>query len=249
MDAAALVRLGSMTAAVRNLFSTLGPRSRVPQPMIDRRPFNRSGTRRLPQWLEDDRICLSVVASLEAALGRRRFMSGHRCLHPNRLTPPSKGMIEPDPRTIAMSRREELASRIIIGGNPQMLDNNLDLVLEEVSASIRGAGWRDDSPVLASDAIEDLGLSRLRLLAALIELEEKFGIELPSDAIDGFRIVGDIALYIQAHEMTPYDDTADEFGATVGQPMERRLSARDCLNWICARTFGRIPGMPGLAGG
>jgi acyl carrier protein len=130
-----------------------------------------------------------------------------------------------------------------------MLSNNLDLVLEKVTESIRGAGLSDDRPVRAGDDLENLGLSRLRLLAALIELEEKFGIEFPSDAIDGFRIVGDLALYIQAHEMAPYDDAGDEFRATVSQPIERRLSARDCLNWICARTFGRVPGMPGLAGG
>jgi acyl carrier protein len=130
-----------------------------------------------------------------------------------------------------------------------MLNNDLDLVLEKVAESIRGVGLPDDRPVRAGDDLKNLGLSRLRLLAALIELEEKFGMEFPSDTIDGFRIVGDLALYIQAHEMAPDDDVADEFQATVSQPIERRLSARDCLNWICARTFGRAPGMRVLASG
>jgi acyl carrier protein len=131
----------------------------------------------------------------------------------------------------------------------KMLSHNLDLVLEDVIASIRGAGWSDDSPVLAGDDLRDLGLSRLRLIAVLIELEERFAIEFPTEALDSFRIVGDIALYIQAHEITPDDDAADEFRATVSQPIERRLSARDCLHWICARTFGRARGMPSLTGG
>jgi hypothetical protein len=90
-------------------------------------------------------------------------------------------------------------------------------------------------PTLAGDKLKDLGLSHLRLLGVLIELEDKFAIEFPSDAIDIFRIVGDIASYIQSHEMTRYDDAADELPTTANRPTERPPSPRDRLHWVRAR--------------
>jgi hypothetical protein len=53
-------------------------------------------------------------------------------------------------------------------------------------------------------------LSRLRLLAVLIDLEDKFAIEFTPDATDGFRSVGDITFYIHTRALAPYDDVADE---------------------------------------
>jgi acyl carrier protein len=99
-----------------------------------------------------------------------------------------------------------------------------------------------DIPVLGDDTLKALGLSRLRLLAVLIELEDEFAIEFPADATDGFRVVEDIAFYIQSHEMTPYDDDADEPPAAARQPIKRRPSARDCLHRVCARAVGRVLG-------
>jgi acyl carrier protein len=122
-------------------------------------------------------------------------------------------------------------------------------VLEAVAASIRGAGWSGDGPVRADDNLKDLGLSRLGLLAVLIDIEDKLGTEFPADATAGFRIVGDIALHIQSHEMTSYDDPADECLAVINYPGQRDWSARECLNWICARVFGRALVAVGLAGG
>jgi hypothetical protein len=82
-----------------------------------------------------------------------------------------------------------------------------------------------------------------------IELEDKFAIEFPADAIDCFRIVGDIAFYIHSHEMTPYDDAADELPATASHPIEQRPSARDRLHRVCARAFDRALGLTGQAAG
>jgi acyl carrier protein len=92
-----------------------------------------------------------------------------------------------------------------------MIRDSSNAILETVAASIHSVGRSDDSPLRAGDRLKDLGLSRLWLLAVLIELEDKFAIEFPPDAIDGFRSVGDITSYIRAHEMTPYDEAADEY--------------------------------------
>lgn len=92
-----------------------------------------------------------------------------------------------------------------------MIHDGANAIFETVVASIHGAGRLSEGPVYAGDRLKDLGLSRLWLLAVLIELEDKFGIEFPPDVVDGFRSVGDITFYIRAREMTPYDDVADEY--------------------------------------
>src|ERR1700726_419409 len=107
-----------------------------------------------------------------------------------------------------------------------MVPDNTSFILETVAASIGDAVGLDDTPARASDNLKDLGLSRLRLLAVCIELEGKFALEFPSDAIDSFELVDDVALYIQSHEMTPYDE-ADEFAAATSHSIEPRSSIRD----------------------
>jgi acyl carrier protein len=92
-----------------------------------------------------------------------------------------------------------------------MFRDSANAIFETVAASIHSIGRVGDNPLRAGDRLKDLGLSRLWLLAVLIELEDKFAIEFPPDAIDGFRSVGDITSYIRAHEMTPYDEAADEY--------------------------------------
>jgi acyl carrier protein len=117
---------------------------------------------------------------------------------------------------------------------------NTSFILETVAASIGDAVGLDDTPALASDNLKDLGLSRLRLLAVCIELEDKFAIEFPPDAIDGFRVVDDVASYIQSREMTPYDDESDELPVTYGHSVEPRSSIRDRLQSWPVRRLGRV---------
>jgi acyl carrier protein len=90
-----------------------------------------------------------------------------------------------------------------------MIRDSANAILETVAASIHRIARLGDGPVRAGDRLKDLGLSRLWLLAVLIELEDKFAIEFPSDAVNRFRSVGDVASYIRAHEMTPYGDGYD----------------------------------------
>jgi acyl carrier protein len=115
-----------------------------------------------------------------------------------------------------------------------LLPYNTNLILETVAASIGDAVGLDDTPALGSDNLKDLGLSRLGLLAVCIELEDKFALEFPPDAIDGFRVVDDVASYIQSHEMTPYDDEDDELPEAYGHSIEPRSSVRDQLHSVRA---------------
>ena len=115
-----------------------------------------------------------------------------------------------------------------------MVPDKTSFILETVAASIEDAAGLGEIPVLAGDNLKDLGLSRLRLLAVCIELEDKFAIEFPSDAIDSFRAVDDVALYIQSHEMTPYDDEADEVPAADSHSIEPRSSVLDRLRSVRA---------------
>jgi acyl carrier protein len=115
-----------------------------------------------------------------------------------------------------------------------MVPDNTSFIFETVTASIGDAVGLDDTPARASDNLKDLGLSRLRLLAVCIDLEDKFALEFSSDAIDSFEFVNDVALYIQSREMTPYDE-ADEFSAATSCSIEPRSSIRDRLRSVRAR--------------
>jgi len=123
-----------------------------------------------------------------------------------------------------------------------MVPDSENLILETVSVAIHGAGRLDE--VLAGDNLKDLGLSRLRLLATLIELEDKFDIEFPADTVSCFRSVGDIVVYIKSHAMTPYD-AAHERPAAASHPIERRQPALSRLHQLCARALCRVFGMAG----
>lgn len=112
-----------------------------------------------------------------------------------------------------------------------MIPDGASAILEIVAASFAGARGMRGMPILAGDKLSELGLSHLRLLGVLIALEDKFAVEFPPDAIANFRNVGDIASYIESHEMTRYDDAADE------QPI-----SGDRLGWVWTRAGADQPG-------
>ena len=123
-----------------------------------------------------------------------------------------------------------------------MVPDSDNPILETVFAAIQGAGGLGDIPVIAGDSLKELGLSRLRLLATLIELEDKFDIEFPADAVNCFRFVGDLAFYIQSHAMMPYDG-AGECPAAASRQIEQHPPALDHLHQLCARAFCRVFGI------
>src|SRR5215831_569846 len=79
------------------------------------------------------------------------------------------------------------------------------VIQQKVAASISRAG-RLPTAVSVGDRLVDLGMTRIGLLAVLIELEDEFGVEFPDDPQNGFRYVGDIGFYIHARALAPYDD-------------------------------------------
>ncbi len=122
-------------------------------------------------------------------------------------------------------------------------------ILEPVFAALHDPGRVGDIPLLAGDNLKELGLSRLRLLATLIELEDRFDIEFPPDAVDCFRIVGDIAVYIQSHAMPLDNGGADERPASARPQIEQPSPASDPLHPFWARLLRRVFGGTCLAAG
>lgn len=117
-------------------------------------------------------------------------------------------------------------------------------ILEGIVASIRRASGLSDARIDAGDMLDQFRMGRLRLLGVLIELEDEFCIEFPVDAVDRFRRVGDIALYIQSHEMAPEDDVPAEW--TSALTIWRR-SARDLLHRAFVCVFSNPFKSAGLA--
>lgn len=48
-----------------------------------------------------------------------------------------------------------------------------------------------------SDIVEDLEADSLDVVDLVMSLEDEFGIEVPDEAIENFKIVGDIVRYIE----------------------------------------------------
>ena len=47
---------------------------------------------------------------------------------------------------------------------------------------------------------EDLGVDSLDLFELVMELEEEFGIEIPSEDLEQLATIGDVAKYIEEHK-------------------------------------------------
>lgn len=47
---------------------------------------------------------------------------------------------------------------------------------------------------------EDLGVDSLDLFELVMSLEDKFGVEIPSEDLEGLLTVGDVVAYIEAHK-------------------------------------------------
>jgi hypothetical protein len=119
-----------------------------------------------------------------------------------------------------------------------MVPDSEKFIRKAVCAAIRGAGWLGDRPVVAGSNLKELGLSRLQLFATLIELEDKFDIEFPAD-VGCFRLVDDIAAYIQSHAMILHDG-ADKRPEATKPGIEWRSFVGNRLRQLCARAFARV---------
>jgi hypothetical protein len=61
--------------------------------------------------------------------------------------------------------------------------------------------------------------SSLILEAVAASITDAGSRELSSEVVDHFRMVGDVALSIQSHEMTPRDHAADKFSLAASSPV------------------------------
>ena len=58
----------------------------------------------------------------------------------------------------------------------------------------------EDSITMDSSFIEDLGTDSLDLVDLVMSLEDEFGLEVPDDAIETMKTVGDVVRYIESKQ-------------------------------------------------
>jgi acyl carrier protein len=61
-------------------------------------------------------------------------------------------------------------------------------------------GLEQDTISETSSFKEDLGVDSLDLFELVMELEEEFGIEIPSEDLENLNTIGDVAKYIESRQ-------------------------------------------------
>ncbi len=56
-----------------------------------------------------------------------------------------------------------------------------------------------DKLTMETDIAEDLGADSLDVVEMLMSIEDEFDVEIPDDAIDKLKTIGDVVEYIQEH--------------------------------------------------
>ncbi len=58
----------------------------------------------------------------------------------------------------------------------------------------------EDSVVAEANITEDLGADSLDVVDLVMSIEEEFDIEIPDEAVEGIKTVGDIVKYIESNQ-------------------------------------------------
>lgn len=75
------------------------------------------------------------------------------------------------------------------------------MVLEKVKGIVADQLDVDEEKVVAEASItEDLGADSLDVVDLVMSIEEEFDIEIPDDAVEEIKTVGDIVKYIENHQ-------------------------------------------------
>ena len=74
------------------------------------------------------------------------------------------------------------------------------MVEKIITLTAEHLGISEDSITAASTFKEDLGVDSLDLFELVMELEEEFGIEIPSEDLEKLATIGDVAAYIEARQ-------------------------------------------------
>lgn len=68
-----------------------------------------------------------------------------------------------------------------------------DIIVEQLDAD------KDDVKLDAS-IVDDLGADSLDLVDLVMSIEEEFDLEIPDEAVENIKTVGDIVKYVEAHK-------------------------------------------------
>jgi acyl carrier protein len=89
---------------------------------------------------------------------------------------------------------------VVSGGNfhPNNIQGGTAMIFEKVRAILAGQlDLEEDDITLDSCLVDDLGVDSLDLVDLVMNLEDEFDTEIPDEAIDGIKTVGDIVRYIE----------------------------------------------------
>lgn len=74
-----------------------------------------------------------------------------------------------------------------------VLDKIKDIVVEQLSVD-------EDKVTMDASITEDLGADSLDIVDLVMAIEEEFELEIPDDAVEGIKTVGDIVKYIEENQ-------------------------------------------------
>lgn len=74
-----------------------------------------------------------------------------------------------------------------------VLDKIKDIVVEQLSVDA-------DKVTMDASITEDLGADSLDIVDLVMAIEEEFELEIPDDAVEGIKTVGDIVKYIEDNQ-------------------------------------------------
>lgn len=75
---------------------------------------------------------------------------------------------------------------------------SLQEIVTELAAVLEQVAGVDPTEVTAHRTLaEDLDLDSLTMVEVIVTVEDSFGIKIAEDAVEGFRTVGDVAMYLE----------------------------------------------------
>lgn len=74
-----------------------------------------------------------------------------------------------------------------------VFDRIKDILADQLDASA-------DTMTMESDIAADLGADSLDVVELLMSIEDEFDVEIPDEAIESIKTIGDLVKYIEAHK-------------------------------------------------
>lgn len=74
------------------------------------------------------------------------------------------------------------------------------MVYDKIAAVIAEQLDMDVEEITAESTFEDLGADSLDVVDVIMTLEDEFDIEIPDEAIEGMKTVGDLAKYVEDNQ-------------------------------------------------